>query len=301
MSDPPPICDYEGSDYRTRFWEGKGRDYEDLVERIALRRLLPPDGQTLIDLGAGYGRLADEYQGYETVVLFDYSRSLLHEARSRLGEDPRYRFVAGNWYQMPFASGVFDALVQVRTLHHAADVPALLGQLARISRPGGCYILEFANKRNLKAILRYIGRRQSWSPFALEPVEFAKLNFDFHPTWLRIRLEESGFQTCQTLTVSHFRFAPIKRVIPTGLLVAADRMLQPTGRWFQLTPSVFFKIRSLATGTEGPASMLFACPRCHAPLTQVHDDRFLCTNSTCQLQWAYKDGIHDFKEPIGSG
>ena len=40
--DKPPVCDYEGSDYRTRFWDGQGRDYEDLVERLALRRLLPP-------------------------------------------------------------------------------------------------------------------------------------------------------------------------------------------------------------------------------------------------------------------
>ena len=47
MSKPesrPRICDYEGSNYRTEFWEGKGRDYEDQVERIALRRLLPQNG-----------------------------------------------------------------------------------------------------------------------------------------------------------------------------------------------------------------------------------------------------------------
>ena len=63
MTSKPPVCDYEGSDYRTRFWEGQGRDYEDQVERIALRRLMPPDGKTLIDIGAGFGRLADEYDG----------------------------------------------------------------------------------------------------------------------------------------------------------------------------------------------------------------------------------------------
>ncbi len=41
----PPICDYEGSNYRTEFWESKGRNYEDQVERIALRRLLPKHGR----------------------------------------------------------------------------------------------------------------------------------------------------------------------------------------------------------------------------------------------------------------
>ena len=32
-----PICNYEGSAYRTEFW-GQGRDYEDAVERAALVR-----------------------------------------------------------------------------------------------------------------------------------------------------------------------------------------------------------------------------------------------------------------------
>ncbi len=88
MSDAPelpPVCDYEGSDYRARFWEDGGRDYEDRVERVALRRLLPPAGDTLIEVGAGFGRLADEYRGYKRVVLFDYSRTLLREAQEILG------------------------------------------------------------------------------------------------------------------------------------------------------------------------------------------------------------------------
>ena len=114
----PPVCDYEGSDYRTRFWDGQGRQYEDIVERIALRRLMPASGNTLLDVGAGFGRLADEYDGYQKVVLFDYSRSLLREAQERLGSDPRFIFVAGNWYNMPFVTGLFSTMVQVRTLHH---------------------------------------------------------------------------------------------------------------------------------------------------------------------------------------
>ncbi|NJO83820.1 MAG: hypothetical protein HC828_14170 [Blastochloris sp.] len=58
MPQPPKICDYEGSNYRTEFWEGRGREYEDQVERIALRRLLPPEGgRRLLEIGAGFGRL----------------------------------------------------------------------------------------------------------------------------------------------------------------------------------------------------------------------------------------------------
>src|SRR5690606_35960443 len=142
------VCDYEGSDYRTRFWEGQGPGYEDQVERLALRRLMPPAGDTLLEVGAGFGRLADEYRGYRRVVLLDYSRSLLRESPLVLvpaGDHNRdFLFVAANWYRMPFLAGLIETLVQVRTLHHAADVPALFTQLAPIGRPDRHYILEFA-------------------------------------------------------------------------------------------------------------------------------------------------------------
>ena len=37
----PPVCNYEGSDYQTSFWDQGGREYEDRAEAIALKRLLP--------------------------------------------------------------------------------------------------------------------------------------------------------------------------------------------------------------------------------------------------------------------
>ena len=52
----PPVCDYEGSDYQSSFWDKGGREYEDRTEAIALRRLLPEKGRNLLELGAGAGR-----------------------------------------------------------------------------------------------------------------------------------------------------------------------------------------------------------------------------------------------------
>ncbi|WP_374686049.1 class I SAM-dependent methyltransferase [Promineifilum sp.] len=298
MSDPTPICDYEGSDYRARFWQNQGRDYEDQVERVALRRLMPPAGATLLDIGAGFGRLADEYGGYERVVLFDYSRSLLREAQAHLRDDPRFTYVAGNWYHMPFADGLFATLVQVRTLHHAADAPALFRELARVARPDAAYILEFASKHNLKAMLRYWLRRQAWSPFDERPVEFVELNFDFHPRWIREQLALAGFAPEEMLTTSHFRFAPLKRITPTSLLVAADSAIQRTGARWQLTPSVFVRSR-LARPTALPLpGAFFACPTCHLTLGQPVDGLLVCANPACGRRWRVEDGLYDFKEPV---
>jgi SAM-dependent methyltransferase len=296
-----PICDYEGSDYRTRFWQGTGRSYEDQVERVALRRLMPPAGDALIDIGAGFGRLADEYDGYQRIVLFDYSRSLLREAQERLGDDPRFIYVAGNWYQMPFVPGLFDTMVQVRTIHHAADVPALFIQLARIARPGGQYILEFANKQNLKAILRYLVRRQEWSPFAPQPVEFVELNFDFHPGWMRQQLNAAGFGPGRTLTVSHYRVPFLKRLVPTSILVRMDSLAQHSGNWWQLSPSVFMLNQHPDHGPIAEPGQFFACPTCGTPLADFDNTATILSCSQCGNRWAMDGGLYDFKEPLPHG
>ncbi len=297
MPEPIPVCDYEGSDYRARFWQNQGRDYEDAAERVALRRLLPPTGDVLLDVGAGFGRLAGEYAGYRRVVLFDYSRSLLREARQRWGDAPRFLFVAGNWYHLPFVDGLFDSLVQVRTLHHAADAPALFDELARVARGDAAYVLEFASKHNLKAMLRYWLGRQPWSPFDPQPVEFVALNYDFHPAWIREQLAAAGFAPGDMLPVSHFRFGPLKRLAPTGLLVALDSAAQRTGRWWQVSPSVFVPSR-LVRPRPPAAGGFFLCPTCHLGLGQPHDGVLACANPACGRRWRVEDGIYDFKEPL---
>ncbi len=295
-----PICDYEDSDYRTRFWEGQGRDYEDAAERIAIRRLLPPTGDLLLDLGAGYGRLADLYGGYRRVVLFDYSRSQLTHARSRLG-DARFVYVAGDFYRLPFPPGLFDSVVQVRVIHHAVDAPAVFHQVRRVLRPVGLYLLEYANKQNLKAILRHLLRRQTWSPFDHEPVEFVELNYNFHPAWIRKQLASGGFCPGRTLTVSHFRIEMLKRRVPIRWLVTLDRWAQHTGGWWQFTPSVFVRSRATADGPTAADGAFLACPACCTPLPTPTvlqglppaDGDLVC--SGCGRSWPVRDGVYDFK------
>jgi ubiquinone/menaquinone biosynthesis C-methylase UbiE len=96
-----PVIDYEGSQYRADFWVGQGRQYEDAAERIAIERMLPANGGRIAEIGAGFGRLADLYKGYEQIVLFDYSRSLLQDAARERASDGRFVFVAGNLYSLP--------------------------------------------------------------------------------------------------------------------------------------------------------------------------------------------------------
>jgi ubiquinone/menaquinone biosynthesis C-methylase UbiE len=292
----PPVCDYEGSDYQTRFWERGGRDYEDRCEAIALKRLLPPSGSLMLELGAGAGRNTLRYQGFERVVLLDYSRTQLQQAQERLGGSNRYIYVAADIYRLPFVDGLFDATTMIRTLHHMADAPAALHQVRNVLKPGSSFILEFANKRNIKAILRYAVHRQSWNPFGHEPVEFAPLNFDFHPRAIRGWLHREGFTIKKILAVSHFRVEALKRTVPPGILAGLDSLLQWTGALLQLTPSVFIK-STVEEGTTRaiPADPVafFKCPECgHYPLSS-QGEHLACP--ACSHSWHIQDGIFDFR------
>lgn len=290
----PQICDYENSTYRTDFWVGQGREYEDRVERIAIKRLLPPTGQRIIEVGAGFGRLKHMYDGYDQIVLFDYSRSQLEYAREAYGDDGLL-YVAGDIYNIPFAPGLFDAVTMIRVLHHMQNPREALQAIRSIIRQNGIFILEFANKANIKSILRWLLKRQDWNPFTPEPVEFVPLNYDFHPEYVKETLREVGFVTDRLLTVSHYRIGVLKKLVPTGILVAMDSMAQLTGNWWQLTPSVF--TRNTAAG-ESPSSRdgaFWRCPRCRSLQMEETDTGVTCTS--CSTSWAKRNGIYDFKEP----
>ena len=293
-----PVCSYEGSRYSTEFWT-TARSYEDAVERVALKAMLPREGQTLMEIGAGFGRLAELYSGYETVVLMDYAETQLAQAVERLGPtgpngDQRYLYVQANFYHMPFVAGRFDTITMIRTLHHAVAAASVIENTSEILAPDGAFLLEFANKQNLKAIARHALGRQSWSPFERHPVEFVELNFNFHPRWIWDQLAQHGLQREAVRTVSHYRIGLLKRLIPTRWLVALDALAQPTGPLWQLSPSVFVRSRADADHATAAPDAFFRCPACGAALGTPPQAVFECS---CGETWRKQGEIYDFRYP----
>lgn len=238
----PPICDYEGSPYRTAFWNDERR-YEDLVDRAALGAVLPMCGRRLAEIGAGFGRLADLYAGYDHVILLDYSSSLLREAQARLGRDGRVSYVVANMYALPLADKSLDTVVTVRVLHHAKDMPSVVREIGRVTTHGGVYVTEYANKRNLKAIARWLLGRQKDNPFDAQPYEFAPLNIDFHPDAIEGALADAGLDVEDQRAASMFRIWWLKRLLRPGDLAALDHALQKPTAGLRLSPSVFLRSR----------------------------------------------------------
>ena len=297
MTDGPRICDYGESTYRQDFWEGQGRDYEDAVERRVLRQLLPADGTRLLEIGAGFGRITNEYHMYRQVVLLDYSFAQLQYARGNFGDEGKL-YIAADAYHMPFRAGVFDAATMIRVIHHFENVPSVLCQAHNLLATNGRFILEFANKRNLKAMIRHLAGLNGWNPYSLEPVEFVELNFNFHPDYMLRAVADLGFEQRRTLPVSWFRLGALKRTLPARLLATLDAVLQRSG--WTISPSIFLDLRRRGPTGEGAVSTstdpleILRCPKSGSRLRRDGD----MLVSSDGIRWAIRDGVYDFRQPL---
>lgn len=257
MTEPHKPVDYDHDyDYLTDFWLGKGRQYEERVELEALRKLLPAQGTSLIDLGGGFGRLATAYlDRFEQVVLLDYSLKNLERAQEELLRKniKKMTLVAADVYNIPFPNSYFQYALSVRVVHHLQDPPAFFQEARRIVQDGGRFILEYANKRNFKEILRFVFRRPHRSPFTMEPSAVGDRILNYHPRYIETRLENSGFKIQEVLSVSNFRQAFLKSPFGPRRLTLLDSVVQRPLGLIRFGPSIFVRATASSAGS------------CHSP------------------------------------
>ncbi len=240
-----PICDYSDTDYEKEFWKGTGREYEDAADKIAVLRLLPKSGGTILELGAGFGRLAESYhQRFQHIILFDYAQNLLDKAKWHFGENPKFSFVQGSVYKLPYDALKADAMLMVRVSHHLEHIENMLDEAARVLKPNGIFVMEYANKRNLKEIIRWLFGRSHMNPFQVSVTDRTQKGFyNYHPAYIEKLAEKAGFRIEKVLSVSNFRLNMLKKLIGVKALLTLEAVLQRPLGFVRLGPSIYLKLR----------------------------------------------------------
>ena len=283
---------YEDIDYRV-FWSGWQQCKLGQAEHAVVRDLLPPAGRRLIDIGCGFGRLADCYlDRFQQVVMFDGSLSLLQQARENTGG--RAMYVAGDLHHLPFRMSSFDGIVMVRVFHHVINSQTCLTELRRILPGGGRLVVTYRNKLYLMHVLKWLIHPTAESPFSLEPSDTETTLISHHPAYVKRLLLKTGFVDLQNRGVGVLdrlanRMGPFGRYAPTG-----RRAAKFFGKVL-IAPWIF--CRAVAGGqaalfeSRNPDD-IFICLVCGGNLENKAEG-YTCVS--CGRHYPFTDGIFDFR------
>ena len=126
---------------------------------VARGALVPPASRTgavLVDVGCGGGLTAPHVagKGYHHVGV-DVGATAASVAR-----DHGVLAVLGDAHLLPVATSVADVVVAGEILEHVTDLPTVVGEIARVLRPGGTVVLDtLADSRSCRFLMVTLAER----------------------------------------------------------------------------------------------------------------------------------------------
>lgn len=289
---------YEGVEYE-EFWSGSQRQNLDELDHWMVRRLLPPSGRRIVDVGCGYGRLADCYlDRFQQVVMVDGSMSLLRTASEKTKGQAVY--IAADAQRLPFRMGAFDAALLIRVFHHIDDSKACLSELHRVTGNDGRFIFNYCNKRNAERVLHWLLRRKTSNPFSREADSVGSTFISYHPKMVDELLREVGFTEMKYYGLGVMdRLAARVGVSKGGISLAAQ--LAPFLAWSKIAPWILCRAISKENSNlidTFNLTDILQCPSCGGDLS-AEEEGYRCL--LCSTHFPIKDGIIDFRVPRPSG
>lgn len=308
------ITEYDTFKYDySKFWEN--RTYEHEAEKIGLLKFLKKmSGAWFIDIGGSYGRHIPLYhKRFHNCVLMDYSMTALKQASKYLKDNniKNVYLVAGNVYHLPFIDGSFDGGMMIRVIHHLDDPKTAISEISRVLKGLSKFILEFANKVHIKALLKSFLKYDIKFLISTEPYlipsqgdlegtqkELPGIIYNYHPRYLRKLAVSQEMYPSKTLSLSYLRVSFLKRVLPLKFLTFCERVLQILIGWANLGPSVLMfltkKQESIVRETPSRIDQIICCPKCKGELTSTRSS-MLCKN--CSINYPIEGKIIDLRYP----
>lgn len=126
----------EAECFEDRHFSGVFGEYLRQSDEVALTQLLGDGFESVLDVGAGSGRISNFLAGTRAgrVVAADASVAMLKMAAERSRFLDRPEFVHADARCLPFGDREFDYVISFRTLMHLPDWQGALEQMCRVSR-----------------------------------------------------------------------------------------------------------------------------------------------------------------------
>jgi len=245
---------YDTYDYPS-YWEK--RDYEHESEIIALKDLLLKIKkiESIIDIGAGYGRLTQTYlyRG-KKIILTDPSLKLLSIAKNKFRDNKKIKFIQSKAETLvgKIKSKSIDLAIMIRVIHHLENPEKVIKIVNKLIKPGGYLILEFANKSHGKAVFKEICKGNLTFLLDIFPKDMRSSKsikkktipfINYHPDSIIKMLQDNGFKIIEKRSVSNIRSTKIKNSISLRSLLAIEKLLQKPLSYINFGPSIFLLVR----------------------------------------------------------
>lgn len=245
---------YDTYDYLS-YWLGRG--YEHKSEVLAIREFLGKIKKikTILEIGAGFGRLVPSYAfRAKKIIITDPSSKLLKIARETHKDRKKFKFIHSSVENLSskVRSKTIDLIIMVRVIHHIKDLDEAFTAINRALVDRGYLILEFPNKRNLKRTIKELITGNFTYPLDIFPTDLRskksiKKNFlpflNYHPDTINEFLDKYEFDVVDVRSVSNMRSAPLKRLLSTDTLLNIERLFQKPLSWMYFGPSIFVLAR----------------------------------------------------------
>ncbi len=233
------------------YW--RGRDYEHAAEAMAIGHFIRGKHfRHAVDVGGGYGRLCTLLEHFaEKVTLTEPSQQQLDLAKEFLKDHPEIDRQLMQADHLRFADGSIDLLTMIRVMHHLPDPTAEFRELARVLSEDGYLILEVANYSHARNRLKHILKAQRLPKAPVDIRSSANKTKDeipfvnHNPKTVIRQLAHAGLKVEKTLSVSNLRSPGLKKILPQKVMLATEKLLQPTLAKMYFGPSVFFLIRKV--------------------------------------------------------
>ena len=241
---------YDNDNYNyLKYWDG--RDYEHSAEEMAIKRLIKGKHfKHAVDIGGGYGRLCTLLNEYaDKVTLAEPAKSQLLIAKDFLKDYPAIDQKLMQADDLQFKDGSVDLITMIRVMHHLPDPTKEFSELHRVLSDGGLIVLELANYAHFRNRVKHFVKGQK---LPIDPVDIrSKQNqreeeiafVNHNPKTILKQLDKAGFKVERILSVSNLRSPGLKKVVPMGVMLSLENIMQPALSKTFFGPSVFFLLK----------------------------------------------------------